>query len=103
MGKSRMARDLGPGAYMKAQNKWWDCYNNEDVVILDDLDTDCLGHYLKIWADRYAFVAEYKGGSFKIRPKKFIITSNYRIDELFKCPKLIQAISRRFTINHLSI
>lgn len=103
VGKSRLARDIGPGAYMKAQNKWWDCYNNEEVVILDDLDSDCLGHYLKIWADRYAFVAEYKGGSFKIRPKKFIVTSNYRIDDLFKCPILIQAIKRRFTINHMSI
>ncbi len=102
VGKSRLAREMAPNAYMKSQNKWWDCYNNEDFVILDDLDSDCLAHYLKIWADRYPFIAEYKGGSMKIRPKHIIVTSNYRIDEIFKCPKLIQAITRRFEINHLS-
>lgn len=98
VGKSFYARQCyGTNLYLKAQNKWWDGYQGQQNVLLDDLDSDCLGHYLKIWADKYAFTAECKGSSVQIRPKNFIVTSNYTIDELFaKDQTLIEAIKRRF-------
>lgn len=96
-GKSHFARaQYGPDLYLKAQNKWWDGYQGELNVLLDDLDTKVLGHYLKIWADKYAFMAECKGSSIQIRPKNFIITSNYSPEQLFDDPVLAQAIRRRF-------
>jgi len=52
-GKSYTARSTYPGAFLKAQNKWFDGYQNEEAIILDYLDTDILGHYLKILAYRY--------------------------------------------------
>lgn len=84
-GKSMKARLIGMqegGYYLKAQNKWWDGYQNEPVVIIDDLDTSILSHYLKIWGDKYAFSGETKGGTMPIPCKKIIITSNYSIEEL---------------------
>jgi len=102
-GKSRLARYLWPLAYKKLQNKWWDGYKSEPAVILDDFDFKDLAHHLKIWADRYSFTAEIKGGALNIRPDRFIITSNYSTTELFGHDlRLLDAINRRFTVVHLT-
>jgi len=109
IGKSLYVRDNHPQvAYFKAQNKWWDGYTGEKVVLLDDFDMggQCLGHYLKIWADQYSFVAEVKGGTIKPTYEKLYITSNYLPREIW-CPgedqtkwdtQMTAAIERRFRI-----
>lgn len=103
VGKSRMAREQYPGAYYKNQNKWWDGYQGEEYVIIDDFDSKELAHHLKIWCDRYSFIAETKGGGIHIRPKKIVITSNFSIEQLFdSCPQVtIDALRRRFHVTHL--
>lgn len=102
VGKSRYARSyINP--FLKSQNKWWDGYNGEETVILDDLDNgEHLGHFLKIWADRYACTGEIKGGTVQLRHQRFIITSNYPIEHFWPIgTEMYLAISRRFTINHM--
>ena len=64
-GKSSWVRETYPVFYSKSMNKWWDGYDHEDVVVLDDFDpkhAEFLSYYLKIWADHYSFNAEVKGG-----------------------------------------
>lgn len=100
-GKSTMARTkfAGGRVYIKAQNKWWDGYNGEEAAVLEDLDTDCLNHYLKIWADKWSCTGETKGGTIQLRHKSFIVTSNYPIDHFCKDDTaLCTAISRRFKV-----
>lgn len=98
-GKSRKAREDNPDAYLKPQSKWFDGYNGEDVIILDDMDTNILGHYLKIWTDRYPCTGETKGGTINLQHDKFIVTSNYSIQQLWPDDKEMQAaILRRFEV-----
>lgn len=102
-GKSHHARQFATavgGLYNKAQNKWWDGYAGEPCVLLDDMDTDALAHYLKIWADKYAFSGEIKGGTVKCNHRWFVVTSNESIEELFaeKSDVMVKAIRRRFKV-----
>lgn len=105
-GKSRKAREDNPGFYLKMCNRWWDGYQEEDVAIIEDFDkklADSLGYYMKIWADRYSFPAEIKGGKINIRPKKIIVTSNWHPNEIWFDPQMLEPILRRFTITQFPI
>lgn len=109
IGKSRYIRDTYPSAvYFKPQNKWWDGFTGEKIVLIDDFDKSgaCLGHYLKIWSDCYSFNAEIKGSTIKPVYDKFFITSQYRPSDIWCAgsdrekwdEEMKDAIERRFTI-----
>jgi hypothetical protein len=101
-GKSHRAREEHPNAYLKSQNKWFDGYAGQDSILLDDLDKlggQTLGHYLKIWADKYACTAEVKGSTVNLKHKCFMVTSNYTPDDLWpEDEELCTAIKRRFKV-----
>lgn len=103
-GKTHHARDLNPTSiYLKSQNKWFDGYSGEELILLDDFDSSVLGHYLKIWSDKWSCTGEIKGGTVKLSHKTFVITSNYSPGELWQDnPIMAQAISRRFELIHMS-
>lgn len=109
-GKSRFVRDNyggvdGTDFYSKGMNKWWDGYQHEETVLLDDFAPEhgkYLGYYLKIWADHYKFNAEVKGGMLRIRPKTLIVTSQYPIEACFEDHETITAVKRRFEVIQLA-
>lgn len=103
-GKSSYVRRNFETFYSKPMSKWWDGYNHEDVVVLDDFDpkhAEFLSYYLKIWTDHYAFNGEVKNGMMKMRPKKVIVTSQYHIDQCFLDPETQAAIRRRFQVKDM--
>lgn len=98
VGKTHLARSYGDRIYIKAQNKWWDGYQGEKIVVLDDFDCKELGHHLKIWADKWACSGEVKGGTVNLQHTHFIITSNYPPQYFWEEEQLLKAIERRFSI-----
>lgn len=104
-GKSKTAREQNPGAFDKdPKERWWDGYNGEDVVLIDDFDKfqKAQGGDLKRWSDRYPFPAAIKGGYLKIRPKKIVVTSQYLPEDIWDDKETLEAINRRFKIVHFS-
>lgn len=98
VGKSHYARVHYPDLFVKPQSKWFDGYTGQAAILLDDHDNPCLGHYLKIWADKYACSGEVKGGTLPLLHRTFVVTSNYSIRGLYKDAgeEMIAAIERRF-------
>lgn len=99
-GKSTTARSENPDHFVKQCNKWWDNYNGESVIIIDDMNIthDHMAHYLDLWADKFPINIEIKGGSLTARPKRIIVTSRYLPCEIFKDQSQVISISRRFKI-----
>jgi len=57
-GKSRAVREeFGDSLYSKNINKWFDDYQGEKTVLLDDFGKThvTLGDHLKRWSDHYVF------------------------------------------------
>lgn len=102
-GKSRELWERFPNHYQKSLNKWWDGYTGQEVVAIEEWapKNEVTASFLKIWADRYPFSAEIKGGTLqKIRPKKIIVLSNYSIEECFANTQDLGPIKRRFKVKH---
>ena len=99
VGKTRLVTKLYPNAYLKRMNKWFDGYQHEEIVVVDDLDMThaFMGYELKKLADRYCYMVEVKNDSMYIRPKQVIVTSQYSIDEIWKFDEQTAiALKRRF-------
>lgn len=103
-GKTHYAVHEWPEAYMKNQNKWFDGYVGQKYIILDDLDTDTLGHLLKRWLDKWQVTGEVKCGHVNLAHEKFIVTSNYTPEEIWKNdPTLAAAVRRRCKMIHMPV
>lgn len=97
-GKSRWVREHCSPLYPKLCNKWWDGYQGEPYVVMDDMmpEHKCLAQQLKIWSDRYDCILETKGGAVHSQYQWFIVTSQYSIDEIFSDDRDREALHRRF-------
>lgn len=97
-GKSHRAFTEAPGAYVKNPNiKWWDGYQGEKSVIIDEFSGLIDITYLLRWIDHYPCMVEVKGGAICLKCTKFIITSNLHPDDWYPNAKPAhkQALLRR--------
>lgn len=84
-GKSMSVRMMFPNGYGKmTQNKWWDGYMGQEVVILDDWrpNKEMNFSYMLTLMDRYPMKIESKNGVSEFSSKLLIITCPHHPDIL---------------------
>lgn len=76
--------------------KWWDGYNGQEVVLLDDFRGDmCKFRELLRILDRYPYRVEFKGGSRNLNSPYIYITCPYPPDEVYNTREDIGQLLRR--------
>lgn len=76
--------------------KWWDGYDGQEYVIIDDMRKDFLKfHQLLRLLDRFPYRIENKGGTRQFVARKIIITSCYHPTELYDTREDLEQLLRR--------
>lgn len=85
-GKTRKAAEMFPDAWWSGESlKWWQGYNGQRDIILDDMRTSTTPfHVLLRILDRYPFEVEVKGGSQQLLAENIVITCPAPPDRLFE-------------------
>lgn len=78
-GKTKIAHLIGQfagGSYFKDPSKWWNGYQGEPIVIIDDYRQGFSEDYILRLCDRYPLRVETKGGYINFNSPMVIFTSN---------------------------
>lgn len=106
LGKSRKAwAEATFDAYPKTPTtKFWDGYQGQEHVVIDEFFGQIeISHMLR-WLDRYPVTIENKGSGTVLRAKKIWITSNIDPLEWYQTapPSQVDALMRRMNIVHFT-
>lgn len=106
LGKSRKAwTEAGLEAYPKAPTtKFWDGYQGESFVVIDEFTGQIeISHMLR-WLDRYPVLVEQKGSGCVLKARRIWITSNVDPEEWYRTapPAQVAALLRRMKIVHFT-
>lgn len=103
-GKTSSVYSRYPDAYVVPPQQagtgvgWWDGYDGQDVVLLDDFYGWLRYSFVLQLLDRYPLRVEYKGGSYELVATKFFITSNKHPQDWYDPSKFAYApLERRIT------
>lgn len=96
-GKTRYVREKETDLWVSGRSlKWWDGYDNQDAVLIDDFRKDfCTFHELLRILDRYPYNVEVKGGHKKLNSKRIYITSCYPPHKVYDTREDVQQLLRR--------
>lgn len=95
VGKSHMAHELaGKEAYWKPAGQWWDDYNGEKTVVIDDFDPKENSESTVLrWMDKWPLRVPVKGGFVAYGCERLIMTSHYAPETWF--PEREKEVMRR--------
>lgn len=105
-GKSRRAwTEASMDAYSKdPRTKFWDGYQNEENVVIDEFRGGIDVSHLLRWLDRYPVRVEIKGSSKPLAAKKLWITSNISPEMWYPLldSETLAALMRRLTVTEFT-
>lgn len=95
--KTRTAFDRHVGSvYIKDGSTWWDGYEQQEAIIIDDFDGKWPYRDLLRLLDRYPYQGQIKGGFVKITSPYIYITCEFAPDQ-FWCDNQLLQVTRRIT------
>jgi len=97
-GKTLHAFTKHADTYIKDGTQWWDGYENNEAIIIDDFDGKWPYRDLLRLLDRYPYQGQTKGGYIKITSKYIYITCEFHPKDIFNLSdNHYQQILRRIT------
>lgn len=96
LGKTRYCIDNHPSHFIKDGTMWWDGYNQQEAIIIDDFDNQIPYRTLLRMLDRYQYQGQVKGGYVQINSPYIYITCEYPPTTYWADNELAQ-ITRRLT------
>ena len=98
-GKSTMAQQMAPNAYWKTNDEYWDGYNGEEDVIIDDFYGWIRYDIMLRLLDRYPMDVNARYGHRRLAAKRMFITSNKRPEDWY--PNIIDKKPLLRRIEHI--
>jgi len=95
-GKTRFAYEAHESVYIKDGSMWWDGYDHETAIVIDDFDGKWPYRDFLRLLDRYPYQGQVKGGYVKITSPYIYITCEYPPWEFWQNNELAQ-VNRRIT------
>jgi len=100
-GKTRSAFEAHESVYIKDGTMWWDGYEQQEAIIIDDFDGKWPYRDLLRLLDRYPYQGQYKGGYIKINSPYIYITCEYSPSFFWRGNEFAQVHRRLSEIKHL--
>ena len=98
-GKTRTAFEELPKIYTPLSYKWWEGYEGQTEVLIDDFRKDwCKFHELLKLLDRYPFKVEAKGSHHQLMATTIIITAPYPPQYMYDTREDIEQLLRRIRV-----
>lgn len=94
VGKTRYCVDKHPDHYIKDGTPWWDGYEHQEAIIIDDFCGLWPFRDLLRLLDRYAYQGQVKGGYVKINSPYIYITCEYHPTHFWSGNELDQVMRR---------
>lgn len=96
VGKTTFVQNKYPDAYWKPPlSKWWDNYDQQEVVIMDEFTGWLPLEFILRLIDRSPLLVETKGGQVNFAAKKVIFLSNLFPDDWYPGHVLMPSLKRR--------
>lgn len=102
VGKTKFAVEYDDNHYIKDGTQWWDNYDHENTIIIDDFDARWPYRDFLRLLDRYKYQGQIKGGFVKINSKNIIITCEFPPQQFWSGNELKQVTRRIDKIIHLA-